>query len=305
MRLYLALLTQMLHIALMLAVAPLVAGMTDWLQARLSGRAGPPVLLPWRDLIRLWRKTPVAQDNLSVVSEVAPAAALGAMLAAAALVPSFTLGMVLSPLADTLVIAALVIAGRVSFALAAFDAGAARPGLAAQDATSLAVLAEPALILFIVALGMMAAGFKIDQIVTQQQEGLLLPAVASAVALTALLAIILGEVATGDGLRDQVFSGPDLALAKLAVWLRRLVWLDLIGALFLPVGMSTAEAGPIGWLIGILAWAGKLFFFLFCLCGVQTALGRVPRHSLPNIIGVAALLALLAVVIVLANTGAV
>ncbi|HQT76745.1 MAG: hypothetical protein B7Z80_07455 [Rhodospirillales bacterium 20-64-7] len=305
MRLYLALLTQGLHIALLLAMAPLVAGVTDWLAARMAGRAGPPVLLAWRDLVRLWRKTPVTQDNLSVVSEVAPAAGLGTMLAAAALVPSFTLGMALSPLADTLVIAALMIAGRVIFALAAFDSGAARPGLAAQDAASLAVLAEPALILFVVALGMMAAGFNIDQIIAQQQEGMLLPAVASTVALTALLGVVLGEAATRDSLRDQVFSGPDLALAKLAGWLRRLVWIDLIGALFLPIGMSTAEAGPIGWLIGLLAWGGKLFFFLFCLCGVQTALGRIPRHSLPNLIGVAALLALLAVVIVLASTGAV
>ncbi|HYZ24158.1 MAG TPA: NADH-quinone oxidoreductase subunit H [Rhodopila sp.] len=305
MSLYLALLTQALHIGLILAAAPLLAGVTEVLLARLSGRSGPPLLDPWRDLVRLWRKTPVWQDNLSPVTTLAPVAALGLMLASAALVPSFALGMALSPLADTLVIAALLIAERVTLALAAFDSGAPKPGFAAQDAASLAVIGEPALILFVVALGIMAGGFNLDQIVAQQQDGLLLPAVASAVALTALLGMVLAETSGGTESQQQVFNGPDLALARFAGWLRRLVWLNLIGALFLPIGMSSAEFGPLGWLIGLLAWAAKLFLFSFCLAGVQTAFGRVPRHSLPDLIGVVALLALLAVVIVLASAGAV
>lgn len=305
MSLYLALLTQALHIALMLAAAPALAGVKEVLLARMSGRSGPPVLAPWRDLVRLWRKTPVWQDNLSPVTALAPAATLGMMLANAALVPSFAVGMALSPISDTLVIAALMIAGRITLALAAFDAGAPRPGFAAQDAASLAVLAEPALILFVVALGMMAGGFNLDQIIAQQQDGLLLPAVASAVTLTALLGIVLAETSQGTDSQEQVFNGPDLALTRFAGWLRQLVWFNLIGALFLPIGMSSAEFGPLGWLIGILAWAAKLFLFSFCLAAVQTAFGRIPRHSLPDLIGVVALLALLAVVIVLASAGAV
>jgi formate hydrogenlyase subunit 4 len=303
MNLYLSLLTQVLHIGLMLATAPSVAGATDWLAARMAGRSGPSSTLPWQDVIRLWRKTPVTQENLSIVSAIAPAAGLGMMLAAAALVPSFTLGMALSPLADLLVIAALLAAGRIIFALAAFDSGAALPGLAAQDAASLAVLAESALILLVVALGVMGAGFGLDPIITQQQEGMLAPA-ASSVALTALLAIVLAETASGDGLKGQVFTGPDLAMAKLAGWLRRLVWIDLIGALFLPLGMSTAASGPASWLLGLLAWAAKLVLFVFCFCAVQTALGRIPRRSLPNVIGAAALLALLSMLIALVSTGA-
>jgi formate hydrogenlyase subunit 4 len=305
MSLYLALLTQALHIGLVLAAAPLLAGTMEVLLARMASRSGPPILAPWRDLVRLWRKTPVWQDNLSLVTALTPVAALGIMLAATALVPSFTLGMALSPLADTLVIAALMIAGRITLALAAFDSGAPRPGFAAQDAASLAVLAEPALILFVVALGMMAGGFNLDQIIAQQQDGMLLPAVASAVALTALLGIVLAETSRGTESQEQVFNGPDLALARFAGWLRQLLWLNLIGALFLPVGMSSAEFGPLGWVIGLLAWIAKLFLFSFCLAAVQTAFGRVPRHSLPDLIGVVALLALLAVVIVLASAGAV
>jgi len=60
-----ALLAQLLHLGLMILAAPTVAGALDWLEARLSGRSGPPLLLPWRDLVRLSRKTPMAVENVS------------------------------------------------------------------------------------------------------------------------------------------------------------------------------------------------------------------------------------------------
>lgn len=304
MSLFLSLLTEVLHIGLMLLTAPLLAGLMDSLAARLAGTRGPGPLQAGRDLVHLWRKAPVTQDNLSLVSAIAPSLELGIMLAAAALVPSFSLGMALSPLADLLVIIGLLIGGRLVFALAAFDLGAARPAVALQDAARVGVLAEPALMLVIVALGLMAGSFNIDQVVIQQQQRLMQPVAGIAVALMSLLAIVLAESARTDTGRADVFNGPDLALATLAGWLRRLIWIDLIGALFLPIGMSDLASGPLGWMIGLMAWVVKLFLFLFCLGTVQTGLGRIPRHSLPDLIGVAALLALLAVLIILASSGA-
>ena len=127
MTLILSLLAQILHIGLMIAAAPTMAGMMDWLDARLSGRTGPPILLPWRDLVRLSRKTPMTLESVSVVSRLAPAFGLGATVSAAALVPSFTLGMALSPLADVLVIVSLLAVARIAAGLAALDSGAACP----------------------------------------------------------------------------------------------------------------------------------------------------------------------------------
>lgn len=303
MSIILALLAQILHIGLMLVVAPTLAGVMHWLEARVAGRFGPPVLLPWCDLLRLSRKTPIMTENLSVVSSLAPPIGLGATLSAAALVPSFTLGMTLSPLADGLVIAALLTVARVAGALAALDAGAAPPGLMAQRSSALAVLAEPALILSLVTLALMAGSFNLDLIIGQQREALLLPAAASAIALTAFLALVLADASATDRAADPASSGIDLAMAHMTEWLRRLIWISLIGGLFLPVGMATAESGPVGWSIGLASWACKIGLFVMGLAGVQTLAGRIPHHSLPDLIGVAALLALLAIIMVLAATG--
>ena len=303
MTVVLSLLTQVLHIALMLAAAPTLAGAVSWLEARLSGRAGPPILAPWHDLVRLSRKTPISEDNVSAAASLAPALALGATLSAAALVPSFTLGMALAPLADVLVIVSLLAAARAAAALAALDSGAARPGLAAQIASARAVLAEPAMMLAVVALGLIDGSFNLDLIVGQQREGLLLPAAASAVALTAMLALLFAE-ASGDGAAlDQMQAGTGLALSRITVWLRRLVWIDLLGSMFVPVGMATADSAPLALLTGLAAWAVKLAAIAGGLSVVLTRLGKVPGHSLPDLLGVAALLALLATIMVLAGSG--
>ncbi len=299
----LALLTQILHIALMIAAAPTVAGAMDWLDARLSGRFGAPLLSPWRDLVRLSRKTMVAAGNVSVVSRLMPALGLGATLSAAALVPSFTLGMAFAPLADVLVIVSLLAIARVAGGFAALDSGAALPGLAAQSASARAVLAEPALMLAVVTLALIDGSFNLDLIVSQQREGLLLPAAASAVALTAMLALVFAEISAPAGGIDQMPGGADLAMIRMTGWLRRVVWIDLIGGLFLPVGMANADNGPLAWLAGLVMWGVKLAAFILGLSAIQTVLGRVPRHSLHDLVGVAALLALLATIMVLTSAG--
>jgi formate hydrogenlyase subunit 4 len=299
----LSLLSEILHIGLMIVAAPTVAGALDWLDARLSGRSGPPVLLPWRDLMRLLRKGPVTVESVSAISRFAPALGLGATLSAAAMVPSFTLGMALAPLADVLVIVSLLAVARVAAGLAALDSGAALPGLAAQTASASAVLAEPALVFTVVTLGLMGGSFNLDLIAGQQREGLLLPAAALVVALTAMLALMFAEASVTSGGLDSMFSGSDLAMSRMTGWLRRLVWIDLIGGFFLPVGMASADSGPLAWLIGLACWVLKLAAFILALSVIPATLGRIPRHNLPGLIGVAALLALLAIVMVLANTG--
>jgi formate hydrogenlyase subunit 4 len=299
----LSLLAQVLHIGLMIVAAPTVAGALDWLDARLSGRSGPPLLLPWRDLVRLSRKTPMTVESVSAVSRLAPALGLGATLSAAALVPSFTLGMAFAPLADVLVIVSLLTLARVAAGLAALDSGAALPGLAAQNASASAVLAEPALMLAVVTLGLIGGSFNLDLIVGQQREGLLLPEAASAVALTAMLALVFAEASATAGGLDCMFSGTGLAVSRMTGWLRRLVWIDLIGGLFLPVGMAASDSGLLSWLTGLACWGVKLGAFVLGLSAIQTMLGRIPNRNLPDLIGVAALLALLAVVMVLASTG--
>ena len=113
-----AILTQILHLVLVLAAAPLVVGGIRWLKARMMGRVGAHPLQPWRDWTKLLRKRPVLAENASWISRAAPYVATAAAVAGVALVPSFARGMAFAPLADLVLIAGLLALGRIALALA-------------------------------------------------------------------------------------------------------------------------------------------------------------------------------------------
>jgi formate hydrogenlyase subunit 4 len=291
---------QVLHIALIGVAAPTLAGMLRWIEARLEGRTGPSPLQPWQDLMRLVRKETVLAESASAVTGFAPASAAAATAVAAALVPSFALGMTLAPLADLLVIAGLLLAARCALALAAMDAGTAGGGMGASRAMLLAGLSEPPLLLVLVVLGLFAGSLDVDLIAAMQMETPGRWRAALGLALIATLLVGLLETERRDALA-QDFSGPDLALIEASEALRLVVWFNLIGAVFLPFGIAPSGAGPIGWAIGLIAWVGRTLVLAALLAVVQTLLGRMALPRAARAAGIATLLGLLAALFVFAG----
>jgi formate hydrogenlyase subunit 4 len=290
---------QAFHIALMLALAPLVIGLQRWSEAALTGRTGPLPWQPWRDLIRLSRKQPTVAENASPLFRIAPLACLAAMAVAASVVPSFTLGMAFAPLGDLLVLAGLLALGQGGLALAALDPGTAPGGLSAAGTASIACLAEPALFLAILALGLLGGTTNLDLLIGQLHQGMVQPPAAAVLAVAALVALAMATPALSGAAIE--FSGADLAMVELAEALRRLVWLDLIGALCLPLGMAEQGAGPLSWIVGLAAWGAKLLVLVAGLAALRCATGRLPGSRAPQVVGVAAVLGLLAALLALAS----
>src|SRR5438132_7674342 len=65
-------LTQLLQIVLVLALAPLLTGVTRKVRARLLRRRGPPLAQPYLDLLKLIRKEVVVAGNASWLFRTAP-----------------------------------------------------------------------------------------------------------------------------------------------------------------------------------------------------------------------------------------
>lgn len=313
MRLFAALLAQLLHIGLVLGCAPLLAGLPGLVAARLAGQIGPPVLQPWRDLLRLVRKQPVVPENASFVFLGAPALCFAATAAAAFLVPSFALGMLFSPFSDLLVIAGLLALGRAALALAAMDGGTAEGGMGASRAMAGAALAEPALLLVILVLAVPAGGSNLDAVATVLREGGGGPGVSLGLALLATAGVGLVANDARGGLAQalsgaqaffgsQDFSGRHLAWVAWAESLRLLLWFSLLAAIWLPFGTALPGAGVFGWILGLASWAVKMLVLglgLGCLTGVLGSAGV----SGTRVLGMAVLLALLAAVFLFLGEG--
>ena len=310
-------LAQLLHIALILAAAPLLTGVVRWLKARMMGRRGPHPLQPVRDLLKLLRKRPVLAENASAVSRAAPYVAAGAAVAAAALVPTFARGMVFAPLADLILVAGLLALGRVAMALAGMDVGTSFGGLGASREMTFAALAEPALVVAALTLAILAGTTNLDAIAAGFREGGLGLRVSLGLALVALLAVAVAENARipVDNPATHLeltmvheamileASGRHLALWDYAAMLRLTLWLALLAAVFLPLGQAPAGAAPHLWVVGLAAWLVKMGGLALAVAAFESAIAKMRVFRVPEFLGAALLLGLLGAVYLFVSTG--
>ena len=312
-----AILTQLLHVALVVLAAPLLVGGIRWLKARMLGRRGASPLQPWRDLDKLLRKRPVLAENASAVSEVAPYLGFAACLTALALVPSFALGMALAPLADLLLVAGLLALARMALALTGLDVGTAFGGLGAAREMSFASFAEPALLVAALSFVMLAGSSNLDQIAAALRDGGFGLRISLALAAAAMLAVAVAENARipVDNPATHLeltmvheamlleSSGRHLALWEAQAALRLTLWLALIVAIFLPFGIAPAGAGPLAWALGLLAWVVKMAGLALALAVFESAIAQMRVFRVPEFLGAALLLALLAAALLFVSTG--
>ncbi|PZW41095.1 formate hydrogenlyase subunit 4 [Humitalea rosea] len=312
-----ALLTQILHLALLLVLAPLLVGVVRWLKARLLGRRGASPLQPWRDMRKLLLKRPIIAESASVVTLAAPYVAVAATVVAALLVPSFTRGMALAPVADLLVLAGCLALARGALALAGMDAGTPFGGLGAAREMAFAALAEPALLLVALCCAILAGSSNIDAIAAVFAEGALGIRVSLALALAALVAVALAENARipVDNPATHLeltmvheamileASGRHLALWEYQAALALTLWLSLLAAIFVPFGMAPAASGPIGWLVGLAAYAAKIGALALLLAVFESAIAKMRVFRVPEFLGAALLLGLLGALFLFVSTG--
>jgi len=313
--LLIVLLVQALHLFLILAAAPFALGLSHCVAARLAGRAGPHLTKPWRDVWRLLRKQAVFAETTSGLFEGAPAGAFAALVVAAALVPSFALGMAAAPLADLIVVAGLLMLARTTVALAAMDSGTALGGLGASRSMALAGFTEPALLMAIFPLDLLTGTTNIDAIATVLREGTIGLKVPLVLAVAALIVVAIARLRTAstatvpfaesamtaDALALE-YSGRSLALLLWGDALRRLLWLTLLADIAVPFGLSDAAGSPVWWIVSIAIWAFKIAV-LTVVVAVWQGMRAARPTKLAQVLGAGIALALLASVLLFASQG--
>jgi len=304
-------LTQLAQIMLVLVAAPLLTGVTRKIRARLLRRRGPPLLQPYRDLLKLIRKEVVVAENASWLFRAAPYVVFAATWVAAALVPTFATGLPLGAAADIIVIVALLGTARFMLALAGLDVGTSFGGIGASREMMFATLAEPAMLMAVFTLSLFAGSTELSSIsavMLGPHAGLNL---SIALALVALIIVALGENARipVDNPATHLeltmvheamileYSGRHLAVIEAAASVKLLLYLSLIACVFTPWGTARADAGVLACFVGLAAWAVKLLLFGFLLSLLETAIAKMRVFRVPDFLGVALMLGLLGTIL--------
>ena len=296
---------------LVLLLAPLLTGLVRTMKARLLRRQGPPVVQPYRDLIRLMRKEVVLAENASWLFRVIPYLVFAATWVAVSLVPTFRTGLLFSWSADLIAIIALLGSARFFLALAGLDVGTSFGGIGSSREVMIASLAEPAMIMIVFTVALIAGATQLSTMaafLVSSEVGL---RVSLGLALLALIMVAIAENARipVDNPATHLeltmvheamvleYSGRHLALIDLAASLKLLLYVSLIVCLFAPWGLVSTSAAPAALAIGVGAYLGKLAVGGILLAVFETSIAKMRVFRVPEFLGVALMLGLLAMLL--------
>jgi formate hydrogenlyase subunit 4 len=308
MALILDALVQLAQLLLVLALAPLLTGYVRKVKAHLLRRRGPPVLQPYRDLLKLIRKEVVLADNASWVFRSAPDVIFATTLIAAALVPTFATGLVFSSAADLIAIVALLGSARFALALAGLDIGTSFGGIGSSREMMIASLAEPAMLMIVFTVSLLAGSTQLSTISTFMEGPEVGLRVSLAMALVALIMVAIAENARipVDNPTTHLeltmiheamileYSGRHLAVIEAAASLKLLLYLSLIACMFAPWGVAIAGQGFTAYAIGLATYLAKLAVGGFLLAVFETVTAKMRVFRASDFLGAALMLGLLA-----------
>jgi formate hydrogenlyase subunit 4 len=308
---------QAVQMALVVAIAPAVLGVTRKVKARLLRRIGPPVLQPYRDLWKLMHKEAVFAHNASWIYRTAPYLIFAATWVAAALVPSYATGLLFSWSADLIAIVALLGTARFTLALAGMDVGTAFGGIGSSREMMIASLAEPAMLLIVFTVALVAGTTQLSAVATVFSAGSVGLRVSLGLGLFAFLFVAVAENARIpiDNPATHLeltmvheamvleYSGRHLAMIEAAAAVKLVLYFSLIACLFVPLGIAGPGAAVSDYALGIVAYVGKLLVLAALLPIGETSVAKMRVFRYPLFVGSAFAAAALAVFLLFVSKG--
>lgn len=240
----------MAQAVLLLAFAPLVAGIINKVKAFLQKRQGASIWQEYFDLAKWWKKPTLLTPYTSIIFIAAPVAYFITSFLAASMVPGFLAGQI--SISDAFIFVYILALGRFFICLSSMDAATSFGGMGGSREIYVSVLVEPAVMLAILINSMRYHTTTLSGMVIDFDGAYF--TVSAALACVAFFLIILAEnsrlpvdnpdthlelTMIHEGMTLE-YSGPLLTLIHLGSMLKVMVFLTLFGALYLPLAVPLA-----------------------------------------------------------------
>lgn len=109
-----------------------------------SGRKGPSILQPMKDIVRLWKKGAVYSSTTSIIFQLAPTAYFASILLAILMIPHGNMPGLISFESDFVMFAYILAFGKFLMIISALDTGSSFEGMGASREALFSMLIEPA-----------------------------------------------------------------------------------------------------------------------------------------------------------------
>lgn len=294
--------------ALMVLLAPLFSGWVKWMKCRFQNRTAPSLLQPYRNLAKLFQKQVLLAHHASWLFRFMPYFNFSVMVVAAACVPFFIAVPGLPVLGDGIVLIGLFALTRFFLALAGLDIGTSFGGMGSSREMMVASMAEPAFLLVLLALAMVASSTNLNSIVLYLAHSPIYLRPSFIFIGLAWVMILLAE--TGRIPVDNPsthleltmiheamileYTGRHLALIEWTSQLKLLIYVALLSNLFFPWGIATTIQVKTVCLAFVDVTLKSMILGAFIVL-IETVLAKMRLFKAPYFLSIAFSLALLGV----------
>lgn len=278
-----------LSLTAVLTLAPLFAGLVNKQKAIFTGRRGAPVLQPYYELRRLFRKETINASSSSFISIIAPIVNLIALIIAAALLPVAFARPLISFEGDIILLAYILGLARFFQILAAMDIGSSFEGMGAAREATFAVFAEP---IFFFTLGSIAfingitSVYEIYQSIRLDNISYLVFIIVCSISVFLLAVTECSRMPVDDPnthleltMIHEVMildnSGTDLAIYQYSSYVKLFIYVILETSFFYPF---TLQSYP----LGILIFAIVVLLLSAALALAETITSRFKMKNIPH-----------------------
>lgn len=295
----------LVQIVLFIAAAPLFACWVKRIKCYLQNRKPPALMQPYKDLRKLFSKQLVLAHSASIIFRIAPYIVFGTAFMAASVIPFIIVQVPAAAMADAIVLVGLFALGRFFLALAGMDVGTTFGGMGSSREMTISALAEPALLIVVFTLAMVAATTNLSTVIMHMLNGPLALRPSLLFAFVALLLVGIAE--TGRIPVDNPathleltmiheamileYSGRHLALMEFAAQIKLMIYAVLIVNLFIPWGIAV-DAAPLNLITAIFAVTVKLIILGALLAVGETSVAKMRLFRVPTFLAMAFTIAL-------------
>ena len=296
----------LIHCMLIILMPPLLFGVINRTKATFAGRTGAPLLQPYYDLFRLFRKGSVFSHTTTWVFRAGPIVNLAATLAASLLIP---LGNHFTPLSfngDMILFVYLLALGRFFTATAALDTGSSFEGMGAAREVTFSCLAEPVICIALLVLSRLSGSLSLSGMLTYTSTSLWMNSGAALVLLVAGLFFVLLSENCRIPFDDPTthleltmihevmvldHSGPAFGMILYGAALK----LFILGALFIQILLPIRAASPLlDWLIFVIS----MILLAVVIGVVESSMARYRLFRVPQMLLAACVLSAFAMMLV-------
>ena len=183
----------MLSLLLIILTSIFFMGLVVRTKSLFSGRKGPGILQPMKDILRLWRKGAVYSTTTSIIFQIAPTVYFTSIIMAILMIPHGNQPGLISFDGDFIMFAYILALGKFLMIISALDTGSSFEGMGASREALFSMLVEPAFFIIIGSLALFTGHTSFHDIFSTLNYGSYISYLIGALATFVLVLIAMVE----------------------------------------------------------------------------------------------------------------